>query len=91
MPELWFSKTLCKDYVYADSERLIENGYEYKIHRPTCGCLLEDGTVCGKPAHDTTGGINPKWRKRKGIGYVCAKHYHYFKPSRKKGAELSFG
>jgi hypothetical protein len=47
--------------------------------------------VCGKPAHNITGGINPKYRKRKGIGYVCGKHYHYFKRSKKKSAELQFG
>ena len=60
------------------------------MSRPTCNYMTEYG-VCGKPAHNHTGGINPKYRKRKGIGYVCGKHYHHFKPSRKKGAELSFG
>ena len=60
-----------------------------RSNRPTCNHMTEYG-VCGKPAHNQTGGINPKYRKRKGIGYVCGKHYNYFKPSRKKGAELHF-
>ena len=60
------------------------------MRRPTCNHMTEFG-VCGKPAHNSTGGINPKYRKRKYIGYVCNKHYNYFKPSKKKGAELQFG
>jgi hypothetical protein len=58
--------------------------------RPTCNCMTEYG-ICGKPAHNMTGGINPKYRKRKGIGYVCNKHYHFFKPSKEKSNELQFG
>ena len=59
------------------------------MSRPTCNNMTEYG-VCGKPAHNMTGGINPKYRYRKGIGYVCGECYHHFKPSRKKGAELFF-
>ena len=57
-------------------------------NRPTCNYMTENG-VCGKPAHNKTGGERPTYRKVKGVGYVCGNHYHYFKPSTKKGAELA--
>ena len=56
-------------------------------NRPTCNHMTKDG-VCGKPAHNTGRTVNRKWRKVKNVGYVCGKHYHYFKPSTKKGLQL---